>query len=126
MRATYYTRSGAPYEGLTHIADVLNFENDRYLFDGELTLLDKSGLSDNEAFRVVTGIINSDTPYKTQICYTIFDVVQTEEFGNGDSNSSYREHRKVLDPMTEIRPRLILPALYSGPTSPQSTSFWSR
>ena len=46
VRATYYkgnlvARSGIPYEGLGHITEVLNFENDGYVFDGELTLLDK-------------------------------------------------------------------------------------
>ena len=123
VRATYYkgeliARSGIPYEGLDHITSVLNFEDDSYVFDGELTLLDKGDLSDNEAFRVATGIINSDSPHKTQICYTIFDVVPTEEFEKGESSSSYRERRKVLDLMAAILPPSdhvsILPVLYSG------------
>ena len=109
VRATYYkgklyARSGIPYDGLDHITKVLNFEDDSYVFDGELTLLDKESLSDNEAFRVATGIINSDSPHKTQICYTIFDVVPTEEFEKGRSISSYRERRKVLDPTANILP----------------------
>ena len=109
VRATYYkgnlvARSGIPYEGLGHITEVLNFENDNYVFDGELTLLDKGSLSDNEAFRVATGIINSDSPHKTEICYTIFDVVPTEEFEKGESSGSYRERRKVLDLMATILP----------------------
>ena len=123
VRATYYkgeliARSGLPYEGLGHITNVLNFEDDSYVFDGELTLLDKGSLSDNEAFRVATGIINSDAPYKTQICYTIFDVVPTKEFEKGRSSSSYRERRKVLDLMATILPLSdhvsILPVLYNG------------
>lgn len=123
VRATYYkgeliARSGIPYEGLDHITSVLNFEDDSYVFDGELTLLDKGDLSDNEAFRAATGIINSDSPHKTQICYTIFDVVPTEEFEKGESSSFYRERRKVLDLMAAILPPSdhvsILPVLYSG------------
>lgn len=123
VRATYYkgrlyARSGIPYEGLDHITSVLDRINDSYVFDGELTLLDKGNLSDNEAFRVATGIINSDAPHKTQICYTIFDVVPTEEFEKGRSSSSYRERRKVLNLMTNILPPSnyvsILPVLYSG------------
>lgn len=123
VRATYYkgeliARSGIPYEGLGHITSVLNFEDNSYVFDGELTLLDKGDLSDNEAFRAATGIINSDSPHKTQICYTIFDVVPTEEFERGESSSSYRERRKVLDLMAAILPPSdhvsILPVLYSG------------
>ena len=123
VRATYYkgnlvARSGISYEGFGHITEVLNFENDSYVFDGELTLLDKGSLSDNEAFRVATGIINSDSPHKTEICYTIFDVVPTEEFEKGESSGSYRERRKVLDLMATILPPSdhvsILPVLYSG------------
>lgn len=123
VRATYYkgklyARSGVPYEGLSHITELLNFEDDSYVFDGELTLLDKGSLSDNEAFRAATGIINSDAQHKTRICYTIFDVVPTEEFENGQSSSSYRERRKVLDLMANILPLSdhvsVLPVLYSG------------
>ena len=123
VRATYYkgklyARSGVPYDGLDHITNVLNFEDDSYVFDGELTLLDKGELSDNEAFRKATGIINSDTTHKTEICYTIFDVVPTQEFENGESSSSYRERRRVLDLMVDILPVsdhvFVLPVLYSG------------
>ena len=123
VRATYYkgklyARSGVPYDGLDHITNVLNFEDDSYVFDGELTLLDKGELSDNEAFRKATGIINSDTTHKTEICYTIFDVVPTQEFENGESSSSYRERRRVLDRMVDILPVsdhvFVLPVLYSG------------
>lgn len=123
VRATYYkgklyARSGVPYEGLDHITNVLNFEDDSYVFDGELTLLDKGELSDNEAFRKATGIINSDAAHKTEICYTIFDMVPTQEFENGESSSSYRERRRVLDLMVDIFPVsdhvFVLPVLYSG------------
>lgn len=123
VRATYYkgklyARSGVPYEGLSHITELLNFEDDSYVFDGELTLLDKGSLSDNEAFRAAAGIINSDALHKTRICYTIFDVVPTEEFENGQSSSSYRERRRVLDLMANILPPSdhvsVLPVLYSG------------
>lgn len=123
VRATYYkgklyARSGVPYEGLDHITDVLNFEDDSYVFDGELTLLDKGSLSDNEAFRKATGIINSEATHKTCVCYTIFDVVPTQEFESGQSSSSYRERRNVLDLMASILPAsdhvFILPVMYSG------------
>lgn len=87
VRATYYkgrlyARSGIPYEGLDHITNVLNFEDDSYVFDGELTLLDKGNLSDNEAFRVATGIINSDALYKTI-------VLQGEICGDGIQGNKY-------------------------------------
>lgn len=122
VRATYYkgeliARSGIPYEGLGHITSVLNFEDNSYVFDGELTLLDKGDLSDNEAFRAATGIINSDSPHKTQICYTIFDVLTTQEFEKGESEAKYRARRAFMNSLpTMIHNEYvsILPVLYSG------------
>lgn len=123
VRATYYkgeliARSGIPYEGLDHITSVLNFEDDSYVFDGELTLLDKGDLSDNEAFRAATGIINSDSPHKTQICYTIFDCLTTQEFERGKSNVTYRQRRNFLDAISTTgivgTSVFVLPVLYSG------------
>ena len=123
VRATYYkgrlyARSGTPYEGLDHITSVLGRINDSYVFDGELTLLDKGNLSDNEAFRVATGIINSDAPHKTQICYTIFDCLTTQEFERGKSNVTYRQRRNFLDAISTTgivgTSVFVLPVLYSG------------
>lgn len=80
-----------PYEGLAHIIRVLNDLVERMevelVFDGELTLFDKGALSDNEAFRTSTGIINSDATDKTMIGYTIFDVLTADEFDAGGRNS---------------------------------------
>lgn len=122
VRATYYkgeliARSGLPYEGLGHITSALNFEDDSYVFDGELTLLDKGNLSDNEAFRVATGIINSDSPHKTQICYTIFDVLTTQEFEKGEGEAKYRARRAFMNSlpaMIHSEYVSIIPVLYSG------------
>lgn len=123
VRATYYkgklyARSGVPYEGLDHITDILD-ENDSYVFDGELTLLDKGNLSDNEAFRKATGIVNSDAPHKTQICYTIFDIVPVKQFEADDGKGfSYRYRRDALDGYGQYVAGLtfvnVLPALYQG------------
>lgn len=67
VRATYYkgrlyARSGIPFTGLDHIVEDLKIsvEDDSFVFDGELMLTDKNGLSDNEAFRKAYGILNSD------------------------------------------------------------------
>lgn len=123
VRATYYkgrlyARSGIPYDGLDHITDLLNYDDGSDVFDGELTLVDKGGISDNEAFRKATGIINSESVHKREICYTIFDVLPAEEFEKGESKSSYRERREVLDLLSAVLPPTnyisVLPALYSG------------
>ena len=124
VRATYYkgklyARSGVPYEGLDHILDALCFdEEDSYVFDGELTLREKGSLSDNEAFRKATGIINSSDSDKTVICYTIFDVLTVEEFHRGQSDGSYGYRRAFLDQLHRFIPQdgrvNILPVLYHG------------
>lgn len=124
VRATYYkghlyARSGAPYTGLEHITNELSWDvTNAIVLDGELTLLDKGNLSDNEAFRVAAGIINSDAVDKTAICYTVFDIIPTVEFENGESKCGYRTRRPGLEAikmtLREDSPVRILPVLYSG------------
>lgn len=124
VRATYYkgqlyARSGIPYEGLEHITKEFSWDTTNALvLDGELTLKDKGELSDNEAFRVATGIINSDAVDKTVICYTVFDVLPTGEFEKGESEAGYRTRRPALEAvkatLSKDSPVRILPVLYSG------------
>lgn len=123
VRATYYkgkliARSGIPFDGLDHITEELSWTENKMVFDGELTLKDKSGLSDNEAFRMATGIINSDGD-KSDIKFTIFDAIPTEEFEVGVSSENYKERRiNYLNYFTASLPMNgcidILPVLYSG------------
>lgn len=123
VRATYYkgrlyARSGVPFEGLEHITREFAWDTDNaFVFDGELTLLDKGNLSDNEAFRTATGIINSDGD-KTGICYTVFDCLPTTEFENGQSTDTYRERRRTLDATKALLSKsglvTVLPVLYCG------------
>lgn len=73
VRATYYkgklyARSGVPFKGLEHITNEFAWDKpNSMVLDGELTLRDKGNLSDNEAFRIATGIINSSDDDKTTI-----------------------------------------------------------
>lgn len=122
VRATYYkgklyARSGVPYEGLGHITDILGKVHGCYVFDGELTLLDKGNLSDNEAFRKATGIINSDDPHKTQVCYTIFDIINTPEFECDKCVMTYKARRTALEALSGLISDdhvKVLPVLYMG------------
>ena len=91
----------------------------RLVFDGELTLKNKGKLSDNEAFRTSTGILNSDAESKPEIKYTIFDMIKTSDFENGRDGENYSSRRKTLDKssnylnskMGEVE---VLPVLYHG------------
>ena len=125
VRATYfrghlYARSGEVYEGLDHIIDEIERFGDCPLaLDGELTLLDKGELSDNEAFREATGIINSEATDKTRICFTIFDVIPADEFASGESSMCYKERRELLDELSltmfkDAKYTHVLEVLYQG------------
>lgn len=123
VRATLYNgrlvgRSGAPFEGLDHIlAEIEKTPLRGYVLDGELTLVNKGNLSDNEAFRVATGILNSDNVNKTEICFTIFDIIHKDEFDNGKSKK-YGFRRDLLDcfqrHVRDCNYVRILPSLYNG------------
>lgn len=121
VRCTFYRgqligRSGEPFEGLDHISDELSHWPD-LVFDGELILKDKGDLSDNEAFRAATGIINSDGD-KSRICFTIFDVLPADEFDAGESRERYPERRVRLGSMADVLKMSesvsVLPVLYVG------------
>lgn len=124
-RATYYNgqliaRSGLAYKGLEHIIQELYWiRGSGFVLDGELTLKDRGGLSDNEAFRVATGIINSDDKDKTRICYTIFDMIPIQDFEGAEPKLVYSKRREILDKLAEqfneeYSPVKILPVLYHG------------
>lgn len=129
VRATYYNgklyaRSGEVYEGLDHITEALADIDcclyDESVFDGELTLKDKNGLSDNEAFRIATGIINSDSKSKIEIQFTVFDIIPKIEFEKEDmiSRTPYKTRRAMIDYCINCEYGgdyvNFLPALYRG------------
>ena len=126
VRATYYrgrlyARSGEEHKGMDHIEDFLRETVGLdMVFDGELTLADKSGLTDNEAFRKATGIINADigTCDKTVISFTVFDVLPACELDSGSSSAVYSERRAELDsrfePMFRGSCVHVLPLMYAG------------
>lgn len=122
VRATYYKgelmgRSGTPLQGLEHLTSVLDAYGN-YVFDGELTLLDTTGISDNEAFRIATGIINSEQETKTEIGFTVFDMLPVKQFDELAPVDSYKTRRAMLDAWAEEQdddsPVKALPLLYSG------------
>ncbi len=128
VRATFYrgnliARSGSVYKGLDHIINELNFitnifDSDDLVLDGELTLLNCHGLSDNEAFRKSMGIINSDEENKTDICFTIFDAIPMSDFESSEPKVKYRTRRQALcvinDQLRDAKYIQVLPVLYHG------------
>jgi DNA ligase-1 len=124
VRATFYNgqliaRSGVPFKGLNHILkEIAWVQNAGFVLDGELTLKDKGTLSDNEAFRVATGILNSDDVNKTSICFTVFDAISVRDFESAEPKVQYANRRIVLnelaDSFADAEYVSVLPVLYSG------------
>ena len=130
VRATFvdgklYARSGEEYKGLDSIVTTLKTLSSLYnglVFDGELTLIQDNNLnkvSDNEAFRIATGIINSDSDDKNgKIRLTVFDCLHEKEF-YGEKTTNYSGRRYFLnelailigDTVSDVK---ILPVLYHG------------
>lgn len=92
-----YARSGEVFDGLEHIEEALADFAEGYVFDGELTLLNKDGFSDNEAFRVAAGIVNSEASDKTAICFTVFDVIPVFEFEKSRGTTGFGARQKLMD-----------------------------
>lgn len=120
VRATFYrgkimARSGVEFKGVDHIVNALSYYPDymSFVFDGELMLKDKTGLSDNEAFRKATGIINSDGD-KSEICLTVFDVVSLEDFENKYPKTKYSRRREIMQSLEDTEDVKFLPVLYQG------------
>lgn len=123
VRATMYNgqliaRSGVPFKGLEHILQELAWLESKFVLDGELTLTNKEGLSDNEAFRIATGILNSDKVNKTDICFTIFDAIPIDDFNSSESKVKYSNRRLILDKLNTLiedsKYISVLPVLYHG------------
>ena len=122
-RATFYNgkliaRSGSPYSGLDHIVRAVSgfCKKNSVVLDGELILSNKGELSDNEAFRKATGIINSDGD-KSGICFMIFDMIPVSDFDSASPRVTYGVRRRVLDRCAgtlETDCTHVLPVLYHG------------
>lgn len=138
VRATFYngkliSRTGIPYEGLDHIIKEINFAAMAgFVLDGELTLKNTEGLSDNEAFRKATGIINSDNVHKTGICYTIFDAIPVRDFESPEPKEVYATRRTILEELGKVISTSatdavkVLPILYSGTDQSQIDVYLER
>ena len=126
VRATFdngqlIARSGIPFTGLEHIVRDVNFVSVAgFVLDGELVLKDKGELSDNEAFRIVTGILNSDSENKTRVCFRIFDAIPQNDFYSSHPTTKYSVRRTILTELEKafekncVKNAEVVPILYHG------------
>ena len=89
-----FSRQGKEIAGLEHIIDALArlFTNvTDWVLDGELVRINNEGLSDNENFRVGTGVLSQDDADKSCMQFVIFDLLPKSEFVTGESEETYKE-----------------------------------
>lgn len=129
VRGTYFdgkliSRQGKEFNGLDHIiADIdILFPNtsENWVIDGELIRKNTDGVSDNENFRLSTGIINQEEGDKSSIQMVIFDILPKEEFVHGESKLRYRDRLETLKSIAErikilnLESLAVVDILYSG------------
>lgn len=127
IRASFYdgqfiSRQGKEIMGMQHIIDdiqSLTGGADMF-FDGELIRKNVDNISDNENFRIGTGIINSDAEKKVEIKFVIFDCFPKNELKDGKSKEKYSKRKQqLLYYNAEIKVKglnniEIVPMLYEG------------
>lgn len=128
VRGTFFEgklvgRQGKEFIGLNHIINDISElipNSEDWVLDGELIRKNTDGISDNENFRLTTGIINQEEGDKTSIQFVIFDILPKEEFLRGESRRLYRERKDKLENLSvmidllELESLAIVDILYSG------------
>ena len=133
VRGTFFegrilSRQGKEFNGLDHIiraVDVLLTDADErgaeeWVLDGELVRLNTDGLSDNENFRIGTGLLSQDDADKSVMQLVIFDALPKEEFVTGESKSTYKERLEMLGRFKDsiaknsLHPLSVVEVFYSG------------
>lgn len=128
VRCTYVngeliSRQGTVFTGLDHITDAIHELEMEYqqnmVIDGELIHRNDGTLSDNDNFRLGTGIINAKDADKSSIMFIVFDMLPYIDFVAGESKSLYGLRRTWLDTFSYLASKNtkhieVVPLLYSG------------
>lgn len=128
VRGTYFegkliSRQGKEFGGLEHILQDIHQlipNSEEWVIDGELIRKNVEHISDNENFRLTTGIISQEDSDKRQIQMVIFDILPKAEFLRGESKLRYRDR---LDQLNDLKKKIreqklvnlrIVDVLYTG------------
>ena len=116
-KVSLFSRQGQLIEGCIDVEnEVRNIPADNFVLDGELTLLDGSGMASKDQYKQTLKITRKDGE-KHGIKLLVFDILELNEFINQDCKTTYQQRRNKLTRldndilMTYIE---ILPVLYSG------------
>ena len=104
VRGTYFegkifSRQGKEFSGLEHIIrdiERLFSEPENIVLDGELIRINNEGLSDNENFRIGTGLLGQDDADKSSIQLIVFDMLPKSDFIAGESTLTYKDRLETL------------------------------
>ena len=104
VRGTYFegkllSRQGKEFAGLDHITEDIEklfSDAENWVLDGELVRINTENLSDNENFRIGTGILSQDDADKRCMHLIVFDVLPKSEFIEGESILTYRDRLTML------------------------------
>ena len=128
VRGTYFegkliSRQGKEFAGLEHILEDIQQlipNSDEWVIDGELIRKNAEHISDNENFRLTTGILSQEDGDKRQIQLVIFDILPKAEFLRGESQLRYRDRLEQLKDLEQRIQRRnlsnlrIVDVLYTG------------
>ena len=128
VRGTYFegkliSRQGKEFTGLEHILEDIRQlipNSDEWVVDGELIRKNVEHISDNENFRLTTGILSQEDGDKRQIQLVIFDILPKAEFLRGESQLRYRNRLEQLKDLEQRIQRRnlsnlrIVDVLYTG------------
>lgn len=128
VRGTYFegkliSRQGKEFTGLEHILEDIRQlipNSDEWVVDGELIRKNVEHISDNENFRLTTGILSQEDGDKRQIQLVIFDILPKAEFLRGESQLRYRDRLGQLKDLEQRIQRRnlsnlrIVDVLYTG------------
>jgi len=118
-----FSRQGKEFFGLEHIIEEIGKlfpDAEDWVLDGELVRTNSEGLTDNENFRIGTGVLSQDDADKRCMQLIVFDVMPKNEFLEGESEQSYKERLKTLEKLGILAASLglqyiaMVEVLYSG------------
>jgi len=118
-QVSFFTRAGQRYEGLVDLErEMLETFPDGTVLDGEITILDDSGIPSKEAYKRAMKITRSDGE-KHGLKMKVFDAMYIDEWKNQKCTHTWKQRRELLEGLFFYAAKAptyfeLLPVLYVG------------
>lgn len=123
---SFFTRAGQKYEGLVDLEeDLKRCPEDNFVFDGELTLLDKGNLTSKDQYKETMKISRRDG-VKHGLKMLVFDWLPVEGFKNQKCDVPYLLRRACVEDIFNLDNFTYfekLPVIYQG-TDTNQIMYW--